>query len=134
MHTGKPVRVQMTGVLTSGKPSRRQLKPSKLKTLNQRHLKPDEGEQMTGLPTGYTSEEVVDGRRTKIPNIERMKCIGGGIAVRQVSPILAGLASEHTQVHPHVKPHSGPHADKMAAWLIDGPLPIPPETPQDTYS
>ena len=54
--------------------------------------------------------------------------------VRQVSPILAGLASGRTQVHPHVKSHTGWHTDRMAAWLTSGPLPIPPETPQDTYS
>ena len=93
MHTGNPVRVQTPGAVAPGKPSRRQLKPSKLRKINQRHLHPEEGEQMMGLAAGYTAEGMVGGKRTKIPNIERMKCIGGGIDIRQVSPILAGLAS-----------------------------------------
>ena len=134
MHTGNPVRVQTPGATTPGKPTRRQLKPSGLKLINQRHLHPEEAEQMMGLAAGYTAEGIIAGKRVKTPNIERMKCIGGGIDVRQVSPILAGLRNNKKQVHPHVKPHTGWRPERMAKWLTKGPLPVAPESPQDTHS
>ena len=81
---------------------------------------------MVGLPHNYTAIGSVNGQLVIIPNIDRLKAIGGGIDTRQTGPIVVGLRdlcadSPHLQA----KPHAGWDAQNMAKWLTQGPLPIP---------
>ena len=67
----------------------------------------------------------MDGKLVIIPDIDRLKAIGGGINTRQNGPIATGLRTLCVD-SPHllVKPHTGWGVKGMAKWLTRGPLPM----------
>ena len=94
--------------------------------VGQRHVKADELEGFLGLTPHYArTGRLADGTLVIVDNLNRLKCLGGGIDVRQVSPLLAGLQQQPPHpVHTHVRPHEGWNTKQMAAWLTKGSLPI----------
>ena len=52
-----------------------------------------------------------------------MRCIGGGIDVRQCSNILAGLRTMDPCIAKHVTAHTGWNTESIAHWLTPGPPP-----------
>ena len=130
MYTGNPIRIQESGSYHGQRPSKPFL-PSQLATIGQRHVRADELEGFLGLKRHYTRVgKLADGSLIVVDNLNRLKCLGGGIDARQVSPLLAGMQQQGPRpVHTHVKPHRGWNTARMAKWLTKGPLPITDDAP-----
>ena len=131
MYTGNPIRIHETGSFHGKRPAKPFL-PSELAKIGQRHIRADELEGFLGLARNYTRVgKLEDGTLVIVDNLNRLKCLGGGIDVRQVSPILGGLVHDLPHpVHAHVKPHKGLNTKSVAAWLTEGALPINDEASQ----
>ena len=127
MYTGNPIRIQESGSYHGQRPSKPFL-PSQLAKIGQRHVWADELEDFLGLKRHYTRvDKLADGSLIVVDNLNRLKCLGGGIDARQVSPLLAGLQQHRPlPVHTHVKPHEGWNTARMATWLTKGSLPVTP--------